>query len=81
MNGQKFFNTQGLWKGKRELQDLFSPLNEMESFIVYCGSGVTAAPLAVSLREANFPEVKLYVGSWSDWISNDRNPVHVIPDA
>ncbi|KGP71107.1 sulfurtransferase [Pontibacillus yanchengensis] len=77
----KVFDQQGFWKTTQELQELFSPLNEMDSFIVYCGSGVTAAPLAVALREANFPKVKLYVGSWSDWISNEDNPIHVIPDS
>ena len=37
--------------------------------VVYCGSGVTASPLYTVLKEAGHENVKLYVGSYSDWIT------------
>lgn len=39
------------------------------SYIVYCGSGVTASPLFVSLFNEGFEHLQLYVGSYSDWIT------------
>ena len=43
-------------------------VGKQEEITVYCGSGVTAAPLYAMLKEVGYPNVKLYVGSYSDWI-------------
>ena len=40
-----------------------------QEVVVYCGSGVTASPLYTVLKEAGYENVKLYVGSYSDWIT------------
>lgn len=48
---------------------LASVVSKNEEITVYCGSGVTAALLYVMLKEAGYPKVKLYVGSYSDWIT------------
>lgn len=42
--------------------------------VVYCGSGITAAHNAVVLDELDL-KPRLYVGSWSDWISYPDNPI------
>ncbi len=44
---------------------------------VYCGSGVQAAHLALALEVAD-PQRRppaVYVGSWSDWVSDETRPV------
>ncbi|KXH81970.1 sulfurtransferase [Sporosarcina sp. HYO08] len=53
--------------------DVSSKLSEVanpgEPITVYCGSGVTAAPLYAMLAEHGYDNIRLYVGSYSDWIS------------
>ncbi|MGG1553908.1 sulfurtransferase [Paenibacillus ferrarius] len=65
----------GAWKTAAEQEQHFASLRDAEEIIVYCGSGVTACPNVLALNEAGFDNVKLYSGSWSDWISWEENPI------
>jgi thiosulfate/3-mercaptopyruvate sulfurtransferase len=65
----------GSWKSKEELKERFSDLDASKEIVVYCGSGVTACPTILTLKEAGFQNVKLYAGSWSDWISYENHPI------
>lgn len=38
----------------------------------YCGSGVGAARAALAFTTAGLPTPPVYIGSWSDWVSQDR---------
>jgi thiosulfate/3-mercaptopyruvate sulfurtransferase len=40
----------------------------------YCGSGVAAAQTILALEVAGLPGA-LYVGSWSEWVSDSRRPI------
>lgn len=44
-------------------------------YAVYCNAGVTACPNVLALLEAGYEHVRLYVGSWGDWISYEHAPV------
>lgn len=65
----------GTWKSSAALAERFGELSKEEELIVYCGSGISATPNILALKEAGYSNVKLYAGSWSDWISYRDNPV------
>lgn len=41
----------------------------------YCGSGVTAAFNLLAMQHAGLGEGRLYVGAWSEWITDPHRPV------
>ena len=48
-----------------------------ERAIFYCGSGVTACNNLLALAYSGLGTGRLYVGSWSEWCRDPRNPVEV----
>lgn len=68
-------NDNGEWRTVQSLKKRFSALKNMEEIIVYCGSGVSACPNILAMKEAGINDVKLYIGSWSDWCSYPENPI------
>lgn len=57
--------------------DFSSVIQQNEPVVVYCGSGVTAAPLYAMLAEKGYDSLRLYTGSYSDWITDPENEVEI----
>lgn len=49
-------------------------IDETAEVGTYCGSGITAAQSALALASAGI-ESAVYVGSWSDWITDPTRPI------
>ncbi|TDB83529.1 sulfurtransferase [Actinomadura sp. KC216] len=58
------------------LRERFAQLGATDALDVgaYCGSGVTAAHEILALNLAGIPAA-LYVGSWSNWVTDPSNPI------
>ncbi len=52
-------------------------IDEAETVVAYCGSGVTACHDILTLRLAGRNDALLYEGSWSDWAADDSLPAVV----
>lgn len=72
---QDVLDESGSWKKVEQLKKHFAPLKEAEEIIVSCGSGISACPNILALKMAGFKNVKLYPGSFSDWISYEENDI------
>lgn len=72
---QDVLNGDGLWKKEAALENHFASLPKDQEIIVSCGSGVSACPNVLALKTAGYEHVKLYPGSYSDWISYEENKV------
>ncbi len=72
-------HTTNSWKSNEQLNELLAPITQAldngKEVIVYCGSGVSACPNVLALYRLGYDQVKLYAGSWSDWISYSENPI------
>jgi thiosulfate/3-mercaptopyruvate sulfurtransferase len=43
--------------------------------IFYCGSGITAAQNVLAMKHAGFDDTKMYIGSWSEWITDPAREI------
>ena len=66
----------GRLRPARELRERFARegIDEVTVVGTYCGSGITAAHTALALHEAGV-DADVYVGSWSEWITDPSRPV------
>jgi thiosulfate/3-mercaptopyruvate sulfurtransferase len=72
-------DSSGKFKSKAELNEKFNPVvtaaAEQKEIVCYCGSGVSATQNILAMRVAGLEEPRLYVGSWSEWITDPERPV------
>lgn len=70
---------EGKFKSPEELQQRFAALldgKQPEETVFYCGSGVSLHHDLLALEHAGFgPGARVYIGSWSDWITDSSRPV------
>jgi thiosulfate/3-mercaptopyruvate sulfurtransferase len=73
--------TTGRFRSPSDLREHFRALGATPAAEVgaYCGSGVTAAHTVLALDVAGIPAA-LYVGSWSEWITDPARPVATGPE-
>lgn len=64
------------FRSKEELEVHFRMLKGYKNITLQCGSGIDACGNFIAMSEINM-KPKLYVGSWSDWVSYDNNPIAV----
>ena len=77
----KNLDKNGHFKSIEELKHNFNKLigeTSSSDIISMCGSGITACHNILSLEIAGIMGVKLYVGSWSEWITDENRPIATI---
>lgn len=74
---------EGKFKSTGELRQAFEALIKAQlprDVIHSCGSGVTACHNLLAMEHAGLPGSRLFVGSWSEWITDQRREVVIEPD-
>ena len=69
----KVIDSAGLIRKSNELQKIFNQVAEKS--ICTCGSGVSAAVLALALARLGKFDVSVYDGSWCAWAQNSEHPI------
>ena len=71
-------NSEGTFKPVAELRHGFRELlgkHDSQQLVHMCGSGVTACLNLFAAELAGLKGSKLYVGSWSEWITDPCRPI------
>lgn len=68
----------GCLRSVAELRDAFEDVTRgvaSDHIACMCGSGVTACHLLLAMEHAGLHGARLYAGSWSEWIGDEKRPV------
>lgn len=77
----EFTDSEGRLLDREALHAYFADQGVFEHAQVgaYCGSGITAAALALALKQIGVTAA-VYVGSWSEWITDPDRPIATGPE-
>jgi len=72
----------GRFRSAAELRRLYQAagVRNGAEVVVYCGSGVSSVHDLIALELAGFKGVKLYAGSWSEWLEHGEAAVGTGPE-
>ncbi len=76
-------NEDGVFKSAEELKAEFEAVLARRSgmpIVNTCGSGVTACCNHLSMKMAGFEPLGVYIGSWSEWVSDPARPISTTED-
>ncbi len=68
---------EGVFRPAEALRERFTSLlgeTPPAQIVCYCGSGVTAAHDVLAIKHVGLGDVRLYAGSWSEWITDPARP-------
>ena len=72
-------DAKGLWRSPEALDRIWQRFDpdgeEGRPMVAMCGSGVTACHLVIAAKRSGRSLPKLYVGSWSEWITDPSRPI------
>lgn len=68
-------NPDGTLRSREELRVVFEEVDLTRPIVTTCGSGVTAAVLALALARLGRGDVAVYDGSWTEWGGRDDTAV------
>ena len=67
----------GMLKPEAELRKIFADagVDPQKPIVTSCGSGLTAAIVALALQQIGAKDVAVYDGSWTEWGGRDDTPI------
>jgi thiosulfate/3-mercaptopyruvate sulfurtransferase len=70
--------SEGKMKSREELKGLFNEINTSNKQMIFsCGSGITACVLALGATIAEYENLSVYDGSWTEWGSLTHLPIEI----
>ena len=78
----KLLNKDGTLKSPREIERLFeeADVDLGKPVVTSCGSGITAAALALALAQTGHRKTAVYDGSWAEWGADQSLPIETGSD-